>query len=71
MATRDPRDVMIDLALHFDFARCLGGSPPNIFNEVADRLPECEIAVTWIPRDLPHLRPRPTGTKPSSHSKAE
>jgi hypothetical protein len=43
LATRDPRDVMIDLALHFDFARRLGGSPPNVFNEVADRLPECPI----------------------------
>jgi hypothetical protein len=40
----DPRDVMVGLALHFDFARRLGGSPPVIFNEVADRFAECPIA---------------------------
>jgi len=44
LATRDLRDVMIDLALHCDVARRLGGSPPNIFNEVAERLAECPIA---------------------------
>ena len=41
---KDPRDVMVGLALHFDFARRLGGSPPVIFNEVADRFAECPIA---------------------------
>jgi hypothetical protein len=35
---------MIDLALHCDVARRIGGSPPNIFNEVAERLAECPIA---------------------------
>jgi hypothetical protein len=44
LGMHDPRDVMIGLALHFDFARRLGVSPSIIFDEVADRLAECPIA---------------------------
>jgi len=35
---------MVGLALYFDFARRLGGLPPVIFNEVADRFAGCPTA---------------------------
>jgi hypothetical protein len=36
----DPRDVIVSLALHHVVARKLALAPPDLFNEIAGRLPD-------------------------------
>jgi hypothetical protein len=36
----DPRDVMVSLALHYVVAEKLGLAPPDLFNQIAGRLPD-------------------------------